>query len=304
MKTIRRLTTFLATFTAITLTGQATVQAEDLSYSDLVTRITALETELQKTSDVQLASCDGEASCGFASSCRPSCCECSAWYFGYEMTTLQPYVSDATLAAGSYDNEFGFGHRLVLGYDGGSGMGARLRYWFYNHGHDTVPPAAPGSLGIDMDVIDLELNLTEQLRNYNLMISGGVRYARAELTGTLISTAFPRIVFEGGGPTAALESTREFGDRGLYLIGNIRGSLLFGDLTLQGDRHQDETTVVLENQLGVGMTRNLGRATLNLRTVWETQVWLNDTIAESRLDGGFGSNLGFGGPSSSIELRY
>lgn len=300
MKTIRQLTTFLAALTAITLTSQATVQAEDLSYSDLVSRITALETELQKTSDVQLASCTGEASCGVATSCRPSCCACSAWYFGYELTVLQPYVSDATLAAGSYDDEFGFGHRLVLGYDGGSGMGARVRYWFYNHGHDTVPPAAPNSLGIDMDVIDLELNLTEQLRNYNLMISGGVRYARAELISTLIDTGFPRVVFEGGGPTAALESTREFGDRGLYLIGNIRGSLLFGDLVFQGNKYQDETTVVLENQLGVGMTRELGRATLNLRTVWETQVWLNDTLAGSA----FGSNLGFGGPTSTIELRY
>ncbi len=302
MKATRQVTTFLAALTAIMLTGQATAQAEDLSYSDLVSRITALETELQKTSDVQLASCDGEASCGFATSCRPSCCACSAWYFGYEMTALQPYVSDITLAAGSYDDEFGFGHRLTIGYDGGSGMGARLRYWFYNHGHDTVPPAAPDSLGIDMDVIDLELNLTEQLRNYNLMISGGVRYARMGLNSTIIDTAFPRLVFEGGGPTAALESTREFGDRGLYLIGNIRGSLLFGDLVFQGNKYQDETTVVLENQLGVGMTRNLGRATLNLRTVWETQVWLNDTMADVGI--GFGSNLGFGGPTSSIELRY
>jgi len=300
MKAIRQVTTFLAALTAITLTGQATVQAEDLSYSGLVTRITALESELQKTSDVQLASCTGEASCGFSTSCRPSGCDRSAWYFGYELTTLQPYVSDATLAAGSYDDDFGFGHRLTLGYDGGSGMGARLRYWFYNTGHATVPPAAPNSLGIDMDVIDLELNLTEQLRNYNLMISGGVRYARMGLNSTLISTAFPRIVFEGGGPTAALESTRAFGDRGLYLIGNIRGSLLFGDLVYLSDKFEDETTVVFENQLGVGMTRNLGRATLNLRTVWETQVWLNDTIAGSA----FGSNLGFGGPTSSIELRY
>ncbi|NOZ39281.1 MAG: hypothetical protein GXP24_03540 [Planctomycetes bacterium] len=301
MKVIRRVTAFLATLTAITLTGQATVQAEDLSYSDLVTRITALESDLQKTSAVQLASCTGDANCGFATSCRPSGCDSSAWYFGYELTALQPYVSDAALGAGSFDDDFGFGHRLTLGYDGGSGMGARLRYWFYNTGLATVPPAAQNSLGIDMDVIDLELNLTEQLRNFNFMISGGVRYARLGLNSTLISTAFPRLVFEGGGPTAALEATRAFGDRGLYLIGNVRGSLLFGDLVYEANKWAGETTVVFENQFGVGMTRNLGRATLNLRTVWETQVWLNDTLSDSHY---LGSNLGFGGPTSSIELRF
>ncbi len=292
MKAIRRLTTSLAMLTAITLTNQATIQAEDLSYTDLVSRITALETELQNTTNVQLASCDGEASCGIANSCKSSCCPCPAWYVGYELTYLRPIISE--FAFGPFDDEYGAGHRLVAGYDGGSGMGARVRYWFYNHGHDIIPAAA-GSVGIDMDVLDLEFTLDEQLRNWDLMLSGGFRYGRVGITTP--SFIGVSAYFEGVGPTASLEAVRHFGDRGLYLIGNGRTSLLFGDIDNGTTTYEDDIVTVLESQLGVGYSRELNGATLTLRTVWETQFWLNDSFFSS-------TDLGFAGPTSSIELRY
>ncbi len=301
MKTKRRMNTFLATVMALTLTGLTTVQAEDLSYTDLVSRITALETGLQ-SQQVQLASCDscctGEPSCGCAACCTKPCCDPSAWFVGYELTVLQPYVSEFG-AGQAFDDEFGFGHRLTAGYDGGTGMGARARFWFYNHGHDFVP-AGTGSLGIDMDVFDVELMLYEQLRNWNLMVTGGARYGRVQLNGDFFPTG-NRVFFEGVGPTASLETTRNFGDKGLYFVGNARASILFGDIHVTGlPKTEDDSTVVFENQLGMGMTRDLGRATLNLRSVWETQIWMNDTLS----NGTPGSNLGFGGPSSSVELQF
>ena len=307
---IRGTAAFCAALTVFALTGQTTIQAEDLSYTDLLSRVSALEAELG-SQQVKLASCDsccddcctGEPSCGCATCCKTSCCACPAWFVGYELTVLQPRISE--LGAGAvFDDEFGFGHRLTVGYDGGSGMGARARYWFYNHGHDLVPPAAGAGVGIDMDVLDLEVMLYEQLRNWNLMITGGARYGRAEFNGFFVPTA-TRGYFEGVGPTASLESIREFGDRGMYLIGNIRGSLLFGDFhTPAMGKFEDDTTVVLENQLGMGMTRELGRATLNLRSVWETQVWTNHSFA-GLFPAGLGvSDLGFSGPTSSLELRY
>ena len=306
MKITKRLAALCAALTAIAFTGQAKVQAEDLSYTDLLSRVSALETEIG-SQQVNLASCDscctGEASCGCATCCKTSCCASPAWFVGYELTVLQAYVSEygAGLAAGvpAFNNEYGFGHRLTAGYDGGSGMGARARYWFYNHGHDVVP-AAVGSLGIDMDVFDVEVTLYEQLRNWNLMITGGARYGRAEFGGAPFFPTLQTAYFEGVGPTASLETTREFGDRGLYFIGNARASILFGDIHITGlPQFEDDTTTILESQLGVGMKRELGRATLNLRTVWETQVWLNNTFTTL-----IGSDLGFGGPSSSIELRF
>ncbi len=292
MKKIWRLTTFLVTLTALTLMGQSTVQAEDLSYSDLVSRITALETELQKTSDIQLASCTSDASCGFSTCNQTSCSQGPAWYVGYELTVLRPIISEATFVP--FDDEYGFGHRLVAGYDGGSGMGARIRYWFYNQDHDIIP-AGSGSVGIDMDVLDLEFTLNEQLRNWDLMLTGGVRYGRVDITAPAPMNV--NAYFEGIGPTASLEAVRHFGDRGLYLIGNGRTSLLFGDINDGGTVFEDDIVTVLESQLGVGYSRNLDRATLTLRTVWETQFWLNDSFFG-------GADLGFAGPTSSIELRF
>ncbi len=239
------------------------------------------------------------------------------FYVGYELTALRPYLSNAGSTGGfafpgpvGFDDDYGFGHRFVVGYDGGSGLGARFRYWFYNHGHDFVasPPAAAavaGSVGIDLDVLDLELTLDEQLRNWNLMLSGGFRYGRAGLSG--LNPGGSELFFEGVGPTVAIEARRKFGDRGLHLIGNFRVALLYGDWNnyLNGAtpaKVEDEITTVFENQLGVGFTRDLGFATVTLRTVWETQFWLNDTLADE--SNGIGSNLTFAGPTSSVELRF
>lgn len=304
MNGIRGLTTVAASLAVIALSSSPTVRAEDMTYSGLASRIRALEAG-RKSQQVQLASCDsdctGEPSCGCSTCCKSSCCACPAFFIGYELTVLQPYISEHGTGV-PFDDEFGFGHRLTAGYDGGSGMGARARYWFYNHGHDILTGMG-SSVGIDMDVLDLEVNFYEQLRNFDLMISGGARYGRAELTspGTAFGFGGDRFFFEGIGPTAALETTREFGDRGMYFIGNVRAALLFGDIhePAFGPKAEDDTTLVFESQLGVGMTRDLGGATLNLRSVWETQVWRNDALTQD-----LGTSLGFGGPTSSVELRY
>ncbi|GAG04457.1 unnamed protein product, partial [marine sediment metagenome] len=68
-----------------------------------------------------------------------------------------------------------------------------------------------------------------------------------------------------------------------------------------GTSVSDDIVTVFESQLGLGFSRDLGFATLNLRTVWETQIWMNDTLADSA---NAGSNIGFGGPTSSVELRF
>ena len=64
----------------------------------------------------------------------------------------------------------------------------------------------------------------------------------------------------------------------------------------------DELVVVFESQLGVGWARELGRAELHVRTVAESQFWLNDTFADPFV--GIGSNLGLIGAALRMELRY
>lgn len=106
-------------------------------------------------------------------------------------------------------------------------------------------------------------------------------------------------VFEGVGPTFSLEASHDFGCRGLYVLGNFRGSLLFGQVDLDGalDAHDDLTTV-LENQLGIGWRCDTAAGELEVRAVWESQFWLNEAISSDT-----GTNLGFSGPAVSVAVR-
>jgi len=303
MKITKLLATGLATVAAILLVGPGAIQAQDLSYADLAARLTALESQLQ-TQQTDFASYNtggGPEQFGCKDCSKTVCnCGCPAWYAGYEVTVLRPYVSDASLGPGVFGDDYGVGHRVVLGYDNGAGLGARLRYWTYNHNHSTG--ARIPQFHIDMDVLDGEVTLQEKMHNWDLLVSGGIRYARASFNNGL-----DKVYFEGIGPTVALEATRNIGSRGVYLIGNFRASTLFGDIRSSGPGifgpgpSDDEITLVLENQLGVGWSREFGRGIMNIRGVWESQFWMNDTFADDAL--GFGSNLGFSGPTASIEFR-
>jgi len=252
--------------------------------------------------------CGNYVGCG--SACRVGHRRCLGGYFGYELTVLQPAISEATLqdSGDSFKNEFGFGHRFTLGYDGGNGLGVRTRYWFYNH-EQKFQNAASGVVDLRMDTFDLEFTLDEQLRSWDMMVSGGIRYGRAGLenpTTKLIVIGPAEYRFEGVGPTVSFEAARCFGRSGIYLIGNLRASLLLGKFhNLEGDAGttvDGETVTVLENQLGIGFSRELSRATLNFRTVWETQVWMNEVWGDDVY--GFASNLTFSGPTTSVEVRF
>lgn len=300
MKTKRILAASFASLAAILLVGPAIVSAEALSYSELTSRLTALESELRSQRMDFASYSGGGAEQTNGKDCGKSYWDdgCPAWYAGYEITFLKPYISDNEFA-GSFGDGYGTGHRFVLGYDDGNGLGARLRYWMYNHNHNTA--AGAPFVHIDMDVLDAEVTLQERMRNWDLMVSGGVRYARAafDFLGT------GDLYFEGVGPTVALEATRGIGSRGLYLIGNFRGSMLYGNIGGPAAGFQaahDETALVFENQLGVGWSRDYGRGVLNVRGVWESQYWSNHSLGDDVF--GFSSALAFAGPTASVEFRY
>lgn len=300
MKITKLLATGLATVAAILFVGPGAIQAQDLSYAELAARLTALESQLQ-TQQTDFASYNtggGPEQFGCKDCSKTVCnCGCPAWYAGYEVTFLRPYISDANVGGGGvFGNDYGTGHRFAIGYDNGSGLGARVRYWTYNHNHSTA--AGAPAIHIDMDVLDGEVTLQETMHNWDLLVAGGLRYARAAFDVGLGDT-----YFEGIGPTVALEAKRNIGNRGIYLIGNFRASMLYGDIDGAPaviPLGEDEIALVVENQLGVGWSREYGRGILNIRGVWESQLWMNDTIADFL---GLGSNLGFSGPTASIEFR-
>jgi len=285
-----------------TITSESIGQENyDVSFnSTYADRLAALEAEIAtlKNGSINV----GGSGCGCA---EYDCgCGCPSTYFGYEATILRPYMSSANFpgAGNVFDNEYGWGHRFILGYDTGDGIGARLRYWMFNHGNTTNPPPPLNSINIDMDALDAEVTLNEQMRNWDILVTGGVRYARAEFTdlgGILGAGAGANTYFEGYGPTVSLEATRDVGR--FYVVGDWRSSLLFGDIrgTLLGTI-DDETAIVIEQQLGMGWVSESG--VLNVRGVWETQAWLNDTFADDA--NGLGSNLTLSGFTVSATLSY
>ena len=66
---------------------------------------------------------------------------------------------------------------------------------------------------------------------------------------------------------------------------------------------QGEVAQSIETQLGAAWTKTFtNNSQLQLRMVWETQYWMNDTLADDAL--GIGSNLGLMGPTIAAELRF
>ena len=114
-----------------------------------------------------------------------------------------------------------------------------------------------------------------------------------------VKKIFPKVSGIGLGPTVSLEGTRCIGDRGFYVVGNARAATLFGEFFLGGVTIDDDLTAILENQLGIGWKRELGRVDLNIRALWESQIWLNPMLA-----GAGGTNWGFTGPTLGVEARF
>lgn len=234
-----------------------------------------------------------------------------------EVTFLKPHLTGAQAAFGLgavgrlIEGEYQPGTRYELGYRGDSGIGVRGRYWSYDDTFAYVPTFAPAIFGIRMDAADTEITLDQRLRNWDLQMSGGIRYGRLEYSNP-VATIFGvgSATFEGVGPTASLTGRRALGNSGFSVFGSARGSVLVGDVRngalltfMPAVTLEDEVMTIAENQLGIAWTTSISqRATLELKTAWETQYWMNSSLSDDVY--GVGSNLGFMGPTVAAEIRY
>ena len=165
--------------------------------------------------------------------------------------------------------------------------------------------------GIHVQAADAEVTMTQRMRHWNLEVSGGMRYGKLEYTNAPLTLYGPgTVTFEGVGPTASLQGRRCLGNSGFSLFGNVRGSLMIGDiqtgsllLNIPAGSIEDEVMTVFENQLGVAWNYHMPyHMLLEVRTAWETQYWRNNVLEDDFY--GIGSNLAFMGPTLEIELRY
>ena len=248
------------------------------------------------------------------------CHACSQWSAGVEVTLLQPQISGALpalfspAALNSYrtiDPDFDAGIRYHLAYRTSQGLGIRGRYWSYNNSVNFAVPFAPAVMSINAEAADLELTQLGHLGSWKLESAAGIRYGKFGYNSP-IEGAFGvgAVNFQGFGPTLAVNTFRPLGQTGFSLVGNLRGSLLFGDISnasmlfsMPAGTIKGEVAQAVESQLGGAWGKTFtNNRQLQIRLVWETQYWMNDTLADDAM--GIGSNLGLMGPTIAAELRF
>ena len=239
-------------------------------------------------------------------------------YAEAQVTVLKPHAAVNNGA----ENDYGVGSRLIIGYDGPYGFGVRGRYWNFDQGA-SLGGGTGGS--IKMDVLDLEAVLRGSVGCWELETSGGIRYANMQMDAQGVpfipAPVNIRGAFEGAGLTAAFGGSRPINDTGLSLVGNLRGSLLYGDTTTPfttavpapvpnptPNNINNDMTSVWEIQLGAEWTRCVGNYELVASALWEAQIWQNTSLSNpltaSGSGLGFGSDLGFTGPTFGLGVRF
>jgi hypothetical protein len=204
------------------------------------------------------------------------CCDIGRWAAGFAFVIVQPHREDdlaflsivdsgtsSTTTDTNFENDTELSPRVWLEYNRGSGLGARVTYWQYDHGSpersgspaDTgfetiVAPTfgdveiatnVPGEVytavaDIDLDVVDLEGTKWTQFECWEFGASGGLRFASVQQgyrgalfdeDGMALAGVDSSHRFDGVGPTFSIEGRRPFGV--LTFFSMARGSLLFGN---------------------------------------------------------------------------
>lgn len=248
---------------------------------------------------------------------------CGGWYAGVEVFFAKPHFDhgvDARTGMGptgpqepSWDLQAS--PRFWVGVHNHNGLGARVRYWQFDHGAEGLrffDPDDPDELrlvdaGLQVDAFDAEITQQACLGPLDILFSAGLRAGTVKVDrfrfdddGDDEVEMFSRTDFDGVGPTIAAEFVRPIGCRGLAFVGSGRGSLLFGETDMLrreiengGDPddtsmvENDDVVYVLETQLGGEYSRCLGSGVLRLRALWEAQLWGGAVHDNQLFPGGF-----------------
>jgi len=204
------------------------------------------------------------------SSCRRAGCDCPGLIGGYDFVLFAPHFSNAisyqlreivapvtVVNSYGYPTEYNIAPRFWLGYQGGNGLGVRLRYMQYDEQLlaatlDSADPtitlffdglsATNGQVmsfatGMELDVLDLDITQDFDVWCAKLTAGAGVRYAKlrydysaavSSSLGELQFVSAGESSFEGAGPTAFIDFKAPIRRSGLSVVGGLRGSILFG----------------------------------------------------------------------------
>jgi hypothetical protein len=308
-------------------------QADDqLRYSGLEQRLAALEAQVASQQGIQTASYDDAmavapadasscSSCGcadtacngFCFSPSPCCCDGGA-YASFEFLWLRPHVNEDWV--GKLSESMKLSTRTVVGYENCCGLGARVRFWNYDH---TIRLLDPGAMGMEYDVLDLEATNRICFRSTDIMFGGGFRYAYVKLS----DGDFTPVDIDAYGLTAAVDARTPLctycNNRVSWVYG-ARWSILGGDW--EGDNDiidtiggtntvRDDNLLVTELYTGVEYLFCYGGCDFFSRGTVEMQNWRSDVLGEPGIGNGIaplsvGSTnaIGFVGLGYTIGMMF
>ncbi|MCL4201568.1 MAG: hypothetical protein KJ000_03685 [Pirellulaceae bacterium] len=275
-----------------TIANAQTPSSDLYSYASYANRVETLERELAQV-HAKLASYGTEGG-NSAKAYDDNCCGESSWFVGGEVAVLKPFVGLPAFQAFDYEAT----PRVWLGYEHGSGLGARATYWQFDNSNPD------GTIDLDFRTLDLDVTQRGQFCNWDIVVFGGLRYGKIGVTEFVPQEEREfGFVFEGLGPTLGAEVRRPVGNRGWALVGNVRGSILFDDrLSIREEGEgpapiNDVSATVWQTQLGVEWSRCIfGSSHLVVRALYEAQAW------NMGVDFFEDANVNFGGPTFTVGI--
>ncbi len=256
--------------------------------------------------------CCGGGTCG----CFEPCCHSSGiWAMG-ELLFLRYHRADGVRVGvgNGEDEEFDFDMtpRLSVGWVRSDGLGARIRYWQFDHNSNDDGDA--DHLDLDTYTWDLETFDTFCLnRNWDLELAAGIRYN--EFREAMFDPAVNDVrlnSFTGYGGLVSAELRRCVGTSGAVFL-RARGAILMSDKDVfntdgnQQERLFDVTIGITEFAFGYDYVMPMsGGAYAFARVQAEWQNWYNfssgfeDTANTEEFAGP--SDVGFGGYGFAIGL--
>ncbi len=245
-----------------------------------------------------------QTSCGCNESNLPSLCdicdiERRLLYGEVQIMWLRTHLMEDAL--GKLSEQYKFSPRVVVGYEDPCGIGARLRYWHYDHTTETLDNN--DFLNFRFDVVDAEVTSRFAVRKTDLVVSGGFRWAdiEASLNDEAVSTGMPGLTFAAdlrtqicGGCSSQWAGVA--GGRWSTLGGDWEGS---SSSIIEPVR--DDNMVVQELYAGVEYTCCTQKGhNIYARLTFEIQNWHSDAAAQ--LAGT--DSIGFVGPGVHVGASY
>lgn len=255
--------------------------------------------------------------CGYSNGCG-CCCDSGGYAVTFDVDFLflkynqsgGVQSSDAGNVVGNNDNaefDFELSPRFTLGVENCGGLGARVRYWFFD---ESAPTADGGGfVAVDAYTIDAEIFKRVQLtRCTTLEGFGGVRWSEFNLND---DTDLDWRV-EGVGITTGFEISQHF-RRNHRLYAGTRLAVVVGDVTLADSGDLDDSTGVgvsntsLHVELAAGYEgkSDIGRGvTLVYGAGAELHNWSDAAIKPDASDEAYLTDAGWAGFTFRLGAEY